>query len=772
MRELLDLNLFVTQPPETIILGRIKDGRKEVWHEDRPPRPEDIQAHLEGRLLLGLPVDKALHLDFDATPLQDLRPLADALRALKVPFYAGPGNTRGSKVWIFPNPVPDKEELEKLAKALGKLARLLLNPPQLETYPNGRARLFLPLFGALNGEGRPLYRWDRTPVELPFRPEFADLEALRRLARAVPFLEVALQRRPEGERHYAALALLNLAHRAGCLEEVKVLLGTPKLFETWGLQDSRSPESWEEELDRLAEAAAAPDYDRKKGLPALKEYGFDLGPLEGILRAEGEVEVLPLLPEPEAPQPYPLDDLGPLAELAKEVARIYQVPPQMAAGAVLAAVAFGAQGVADLVVDGRAYPASLYLLTVASSGKRKTAVDRAVMRPILEWERDNREHQEKLWHTWRVLYDAWEAERRRILGERKKLGREGLENALEELGPPPEEPWSGVAVFEDTTVEALLAGLDKDWPSLILSVSEGAVFLGGYSFRKEGLLYALGVLSRLWDDGRVRVSRKTGGHKVLEDRRLSAHIGLQPEVFQTFARNHLVAHQGLFSRFLASFIGPVPPRAYQEADLTTTPAYLDYQNRLLELIRRVNRSIREDGRGRVGLDLRRLHLSIPAKEVYKDFYAHCEERRAEHSRAEAFLSKAPEHALRIALVLTLYENPEALNVEEWAMVSGARIADWYAGEWVRVLEGYAPPKQNQDAHELWTWILAQTEGRTPRAVYLKEILRLGPNRFRAKGTAERLLKLLEEYGYLLRREGMEVDGATRRVAWEVNPRAL
>ncbi|MGC8905787.1 hypothetical protein [Thermus sp.] len=294
----MTLDLFASRPQPRTLIGAVENGQKRVWWEDRPPTPDDLAAHLEGRRLLGLVPDKAINLDLDRTTIQDLRPIVETLNSLQIPAYAGPGNTRGSKIWIFLE--EPQEDLEALAKALAKLARLLLPEGHtVEGYPNGQHGLFLPLFGALNGQPRPLYEvWSKRPVVLPFQPRHADPEALRRLVRAVPFLEVALQKRPEGPRHEAGMAILNLAHRAGALREVAVLLGTERVFERWGLADSRTPESWREELSRLAEAAASPEYDHKRGVPFLKEAGLDPRPI--LILGE---------PAEEWPTPRPLEDL-------------------------------------------------------------------------------------------------------------------------------------------------------------------------------------------------------------------------------------------------------------------------------------------------------------------------------------------------------------------------------------------------------------------------------------------------------------------------------
>lgn len=261
---------FVTRNPDAVVLGELEEDagttRKRVWSENRSPTAEDLERHLHGQRLVGFRLDRAINLDFDDTSLKELAPLVEVLNALGIPGYAGPGNTRGSKLWLFLSETPG--DLPAVARGLGMLARVVLVGKRVEHYPNGDLKTFLPLFGALNGSPRPLYQtWDRTPVSIPFTPAYADLESLRRLSRSGVFVAVATQRKPLGSRHEAAQALLNLAHRSGCAREVAVLLATPVVFERWGLGDSRNPEQWRDEVLRLADAAGSTDYNHKRGVP-------------------------------------------------------------------------------------------------------------------------------------------------------------------------------------------------------------------------------------------------------------------------------------------------------------------------------------------------------------------------------------------------------------------------------------------------------------------------------------------------------------------------
>ena len=103
---------------------------------------------------------------------------------------------------------------------------------------------------------------------------------------------------------------------------------------------------------------------------------------------------LPQLPRPliesnPVAQPYPVQALGGILGPAVErMAEVIGVPQALAAQSVLAASALATQGHAGLQLDGRNYPLSLYLISVAASGDRKTAADRFALLPARQWERE------------------------------------------------------------------------------------------------------------------------------------------------------------------------------------------------------------------------------------------------------------------------------------------------------------------------------------------------------------------------------------------------
>jgi hypothetical protein len=92
---------------------------------------------------------------------------------------------------------------------------------------------------------------------------------------------------------------------------------------------------------------------------------------------------IPLVRPVAAPAPYPIDALGPiLAPAAKAIAQLVQVPEALAGNSVLAASALAAQAHANVHTLGGPRPLSLYVLTIAESGERKSTADTIACAPI------------------------------------------------------------------------------------------------------------------------------------------------------------------------------------------------------------------------------------------------------------------------------------------------------------------------------------------------------------------------------------------------------
>jgi hypothetical protein len=246
---------------------------------------------------------------------------------------------------------------------------------------------------------------------------------------------------------------------------------------------------------------------------------------------------LPLYPPLPDPEPYPVEALGPLADAARAIALQVQAAPCIAGQSVLAVASLAAQALADVVLpigaEGQARPLSLYLVTVAPSGDRKTSADNEALRPVRLREKSMRDSYDQDYLIWRIASTAWKAQVRSV-ELNKTLDFAARRSELAAIGPEPSEPIRPILTAPDPTVE----GLARAWPtlpgSLGLFTSEGGQMTGGYGFGPEHRLKTAAVLSTLWDGAGLRRVRSIDGVTDLRGRRLAMHLMVQPKWRSTF----------------------------------------------------------------------------------------------------------------------------------------------------------------------------------------------------------------------------------------------
>ncbi|MGI9169984.1 MAG: DUF3987 domain-containing protein, partial [Caulobacteraceae bacterium] len=165
----------------------------------------------------------------------------------------------------------------------------------------------------------------------------------------------------------------------------------------------------------------------------------------------------PLIPERSAPLAYPMESLGPiLAGFTRATVEATRCAEATAAQSGLAVACLAAQAHADVVTPaGQVRPLSLFLVTVAASGERKSAADTYALAPVRQVQDEDREVWTRDRIGWRNRFDAWEAERAKIK-RMPKLDAEGRRQALDALGPEPLSPLRPERTVEDVTSEGMI----------------------------------------------------------------------------------------------------------------------------------------------------------------------------------------------------------------------------------------------------------------------------------------------------------------------------
>ena len=459
----------------------------------------------------------------------------------------------------------------------------------------------------------------------------------------------------------------------------------------------------------------------------------------------------PLLRPTPPPDRFPLEALGPILEpAARAIAETVQAPVALAAGCVLATAALAAQKQANVQTLGGARPLSLFVLTIAGSGDRKTAADKVALSPV-------EEHVRKVHATYEADTAAWERakEARKLdrTNARKAAGSgDAYAAALQEISdePRPRKPW---LVCSEPTAEGLVKSLADGQYAQGIYTDEGGQFLGGHALTEEAELRTIAMLSRLWQGDRIdRVRATDSEHVILYGRRVSMHLLVQPDVATRMLGKPLYRSQGFLARWLIAAPDSLAGTRLHDA---TRPEPAD-DSRVLRFWRAISELLAapaNEDREVGGLNPPCLALTPEARALLVAAYDELEHAQGRDGTLEGvreWASKAAEHACRIAGVLTLAADPLAHAVTAETMAGALALTQFYLSEYVRLVGTAEVPERIRHAHELLGWL--RQKGRT--IITARDVMRFGPGRaIRHGDAAKAALRTLAEHGWLTTEDG-------------------
>ncbi|MRX50445.1 DUF3987 domain-containing protein [Paracoccus sp. S-4012] len=432
-------------------------------------------------------------------------------------------------------------------------------------------------------------------------------------------------------------------------------------------------------------------------------------PMSNVHALHPEPTPRPVVPVQGFAADYPVASLGPLREVVEAVQGISQAPAALAAHSALAIASLAVQGHANVETLGGPRPLSLYFLTIAASGERKSTCD-ALLSSSLPY---------------------------------------------------------GLTVTE-ATVDGLFRSL-RETPSLGLLSDEGGQFLGGYAMAGQNQQRTLAVFNDLWQGKTIRTARKATRDSVeLAGRRLAVHLMVQPTMVRKLFAAPLAVGSGFLPRFLIceprSMIG-----TRLHANTVSNEAPIAAFNDRLKAVLSATLPIPDLETGI--LAPRTLRLSDDARRLLIEWSDMIEQLQAPgriYSVHAGYASKTAEQAARLAGVLALWRDLGATEVSGKDMTHGFSLANYYISEVARAAGHASLDADLVLAESLRCWLLGR-----PGAHFLTgEVIQGALSReIRDKRTAERLLGILADHGWVQKLPaGTVVDGAARTSAWRLTVR--
>lgn len=420
--------------------------------------------------------------------------------------------------------------------------------------------------------------------------------------------------------------------------------------------------------DEYAHFVANLDIDARNALPADVWLPLDPIPQEQIIK----------------PDRFPFDALGPvLGDASKAIATEIQAPDSLAAGSVLAASSLAVQPFANVLLPhGQRTPLSLFVITGAGSGDRKTAVDSIACKEIEEVRRQQA-------RAFAMQMDDFT----------NKLGDHPRKD--KELATPhPKCLTTGNATIEG------ISRLLKHQSSVGIFSGEGGEMLGGHSLRDEKRASGLAFYLKAWGGETIDSLRGGEGLVNLIGRRMAMHILVQPVLLGRLLSDPLAQGQGLLARCLIAQPESLAGyRPYRHSDPAQNPAVVAYQRRIKHLLE-IPVTVWEGGDG-FELKPRDLVLSDDAQALWIAFYNQIEKQQATGNGLEGarpFASKVAEHAARIAGVIAMVEDPTTHAIPAWAMDGGIQVGVFYLNEHLRLTGSGQKDRHHSQLRELLGWL--------------------------------------------------------------------
>lgn len=450
---------------------------------------------------------------------------------------------------------------------------------------------------------------------------------------------------------------------------------------------------------------------------AMRNAGWDPKPLREDSRAKE----------------YPVDRLpGIVGQAVQEVADYTQAPVALVAASALSAVSAVVQTYFSVSRNSRLHgPASLFLLTVAESGERKSSVDSLFMQPIRDWEAKQLQEKKRLDDEYQKEWQAWE------------------NTKPDERGDPPERPGpTPRMVREDDTSEALLMHL-SEYPIAAVICSEAGIIFGSHAMKPEQVQRHMAQANKLWDGGPIVEGRVKRGETNIPSVRVTMGLMVQPHLMQKLLNQNDGMARGI--GFLARFLFCHPPttqgtRFYREPP--PMPGLDNFHQRVKLLLRSV---AAKDDLGRLITDY--ISFDENAQSVWINFYNEVEQYLGGdsiYSGIRDVASKAAENAARIACCLHVFTMPNHKLIDRKTMADACALMRWYLNEAVRFGREAEATEEMRNAELLEEWLVKKFKeaafAEQEFSMTVNMVRRKGPGSLRGGKRIDEALELLGDHG--------------------------
>ena len=316
-------------------------------------------------------------------------------------------------------------------------------------------------------------------------------------------------------------------------------------------------------------------------------------------------------------------------------------------------------------------------------------------------------------------------------------------------------------IIQDVSLDGMVVGLINRCPAQFLLAPDGASLLGGHAMNKDNLIRFLGTVSSLYS-GEALTRTRVEEHHYAPDRRMAMLVMIQPIALMPLLSSEEFMQQGLGNRILFS----QPPslvgtRTFNEVELQSDPAYLEYCQRLTELATQPWNIDPLTG----GIIPRTVRMSPEAKAAWVEFYNALEVAAGpggDLATHAGYATRFPEQVMRIAALLAIFDNPSVEFIAQETMLRAIELGHYYLSSALDIFDAAPANKDDMDARTLLSWMRNKTAGLSLPAIPVRMVYKDGPRFVRSSKRTKDLLALLELRGDVIGHTEIVVYGDGKR----------
>lgn len=424
-----------------------------------------------------------------------------------------------------------------------------------------------------------------------------------------------------------------------------------------------------------------------------------------------------------------------------EVTQNTQAPLALVAASALGTVSLACQNGIDVCrFNHLRSPVSLFLLTLADSGERKSSVDKALMKPLYQLEEQKFIEYMRDYATWENNIQVFNAQRKALTSKLKSEIRCNKDTSATEaqlkafLETRPAEPVRFKLMFNDATPAAIKDFLCGQWRAIGMMSDEGGTIFSGHTINE------LPFVNKMWDGSILSVERKCNPERLIKDARVTLSVMLQPVIFKAYQerKGDMAKGVGFFARCL--ICQPDSTQGYRQisSPVTSSEHLPVFHKRLMDII--TDNLVRHDENERECL------VFCPeAEQRMIEFYNKVESEMGLIgflSDFKDYASKVAENMARMAALLHYFEGRGG-DISLIAVEAAIQIISWYVDEYVRL---FSQPQEltlvSSEANELYYWIKEYCVKNMIPYLRKNTILQYGPSRLRNRAKVNELLSTL------------------------------